>query len=178
VTVAAVLALAATAAGVADPPCRPDIAALTAPALFARYPALAAPPARWHAPDVRRGEARTFRTVLRRYGRAPADFAGRYRIVPIGCGAGAVCPAFVDGESGQVRFDPALRVAAALSVEAAGAGFETLTYRPDSRLLVVIGAANEDAARRGVTYYEWRGGRLAPLAFLPLAGFCAGRRAM
>jgi len=157
-------------------PCRPDIAALTDPALFARYPARSAAPSRWRAADVRRGWARTYRTMLRRYGGGPADLAGAYRVVGIGCGASAVCAAFVDGRSGRVIFAPALREVSAMTFEA-DVGFEMLTYRRDSRPPAVIGAPNEDERRRAVSHYDSRDGRPRRVGFLGTRDFCAGRRA-
>lgn len=106
------------------------------------------------------------------------DFAGHYRVVPIGCGAGAVCPAFIDGRNGRVVFPPTLRVVSAMSFDVVlplGDGFEQLNYRQDSRLLVTIGAVNENEDQRGVSYYDWREGRPRLIAFVPTSSFCAGK---
>lgn len=146
---------------------------LGAPAVFARYPAVT-PRVRWRAPDVRDGEARLFRTRLREGSVGAPNFAGRYSVVEIGCGAGAVCPAFVDRATGRVRFEPAFRVVAELGGRFADAGidYERLTYRSGSRLLLVVGAPNEVARQAGARLYDWRGGRAHLVRFVPVAALC------
>lgn len=142
---------------------------------FARYPA-AASAHRWRGPEVRRGEAHLFRTVLREGSVGPPNFAGHYTVVEIGCGAGATCPAFVDRTTGRVRFAPGLRVVVELGgrIPAAGRDHQRLTYRRDSRLLVATGMPNEVESDAGVHLYDWHGGRLSLVRFVPAAALCAG----
>ena len=161
--------LLAVVVGPAQASCIP-IARFQSPALFARYPAPAIT-GPWRAPDVRRGEAHAFRTTLRRYGQGEPGFAGRYTVVENGCGAGAICPAFVDRSTGRVSFVPALRVVTWLSGDL-GDDHERLTYRRDSRLLVVVGARNERAATAGVSLYDWRGGGPRLIRFVAQRKLC------
>lgn len=148
------------------------VADLLANAPFARYPAkhLAGP---WHAPDVSRGTAHLFRTRLREDSRGAPDFAGRFKMVAIGCGAGAVCPAIVDKGSGRVAFVPEFRSVSWLFSDVAGAdSVDRLTYRRNSRLLVLFGARNEEERSGGVTFYDWRGGRPHLVRFVPEERLC------
>ena len=172
---AAGLAIGTSSAAAPAPRCALDVAALTAPRLFTAYPAAASRSHRWVAPDVRRGEAHLFRTALRRAAAGPPDFAGRWRVAWIGCGAAAVCPAFIDRTNGRVVFPKPFRVVAALSVNAGDESFDMLTYRPDSRLLLVLGAPDEDTARTGASYYDWRDGAPSLVRFVPVSALCAGK---
>jgi len=124
------------------------------------------------APIVKHGMARLFRTVLREGAKQPPNFAGHYTIIEIGCGAGTRCPAILDAETGKVFFPPELKVAEALMMDTGPGDFETLNYRLDSRLLVVVGTANENYGQEGVYSYVWRDERLTLFRFLPAAEIC------
>ena len=126
------------------------------------------------APIVKHGAARVYRTVLREGAKQAPNFAGHYTIIEIGCGAGARCPAILDTRTGKVVFPPELKVAEALLMETGPGDFETLNYRLDSRLLVVVGTPNENLGQEGVYYYVWRDDRLALFRFLPAARICGG----
>ena len=172
----AIAAIALTGAARAEPTggeCPIDFAALTAPAVFAREPVPV-----WRGrpaiPDVSQGKAHLFRTMLRTYGRGPSNFAGHYRLVEIGCGAASTCFAIVDSRTGRVTFDRRLRNVGALFVDS-DAEFATLNYRPNSRLLIVIGAPNEENV--GVHTYRWNGDRLHLLRSIPRATLCSGNGA-
>lgn len=148
------------------------VRSLVSPAVFARYPATVARPP-WRAPDVRPGDAHFFRTRLREDSRGSPDFAGHYKLVPIGCGAGTICPAFVDKRSGRVIWAPQFRSVSWIFSDFRDADdIERLTYRRDSRLLVVFGARNEDARFEGVSFYDWRGGRAHLVRFVPAERLC------
>jgi hypothetical protein len=164
----ATLALAAAWGGPAHAGCV-RIAHLWSPAVFARYPA-ATVKGPWRQPDVRRGEPHRFRTMVRLLGQGEPDFAGRYKVAKIGCGAGAACPAFVDRASGKVAFPPALRVLGILPVDLGAS--KTLTYRRDSRLLVLVGMRNEDERTAGASLFEWRGNRPHLIRFVPHRQLC------
>lgn len=145
---------------------------LISAARFRDYPAKPAH-GPWRAPDVRHGNAHLFRTRLREDSRGEADFAGHYKVVWIGCGAGTVCPAIVDKASGQVSFVPAFREIGWIMSDFEGAkDIERLTYRRDSRLLILFGMRNEEERTGGVTFYDWRGGKPHLLRFVPAAQLC------
>jgi len=128
--------------------------------------------ARPTAPIVTHGRAKLYRTLLRERAKQAPNFAGHYTIIEIGCGAGARCPAIVDAQTGKVFFPPELRVAEALLMDVGEADFETLNYRLDSRVLVVVGTPNENFGREGIYYYVWRDDQLALFRFLPAAKIC------
>lgn len=132
-------------------------------------PATTAKPA---APIVTHGMARLYRTRLREGAQEEPNFAGHYTIIEIGCGAGARCPAIMDAQTGKVFFPPELKVAEALLMDVGHADFETLNYRLDSRVLVVVGTANENLGAEGIYYYVWRDDRLTLFRFLPTAKIC------
>jgi hypothetical protein len=101
-------------------------------------------------------EARRYATQLKRAYQSGPVFAGTYRLAAWNCGAGCTQFAMIDARSGEVRFDEEVRTVA----DAAWNPFERLNFRPDSRLLMISGAPNEDERRNGVAFYDWDGERL------------------
>ena len=73
-----------------------------------------------------------------------------------GCGADCTQFAIVDGRNGEVLFDDEVRKVA----DAPWNPFDRLTVRPDSRLVMLSGAPNQDDRRNGVAFYAWTGDRL------------------
>jgi hypothetical protein len=170
--IAMVVTLASMTTAAAAEPCR-SVADLTAPAAFARY-TTGGRGGRWQPADTRQGQARLYRTVLALATRGPPNFAARFSLVEIGCGAGAVCPAFVDRVTGRTWFEPGLRVVSSLPGELREGhpDYERLTYRRTSRLLVVIGSPNEEPIRAGAHLYRIDGGRVRRVSFIPQSALC------
>lgn len=166
---AALALLLASMAAPVQATCIP-VASFQSSAVFARYP-VAAAHGPWRMPDVRRGEAHLYRTSLRDFGQGEPDFAGRFKVVENGCGAGAICPIFVDRLSGRVTFVPDLRVVTWMPGDL-DSSHERLAFSRDSRLLVVTGARNEVEATAGVSLYDWRGGAPRLVRFVPQARLC------
>ncbi len=123
-------------------------------------------------PLVQKGEAHTYRTVLREQASRGPNFAGHYTVIWIGCGAATVCPAIVNAITGQVHFSKVLRTATALMRDTGATGVEILNYKIDSRLLVVVGTPNEDARKEGMSYYLWDGHKLRLIRFVSAARLC------
>jgi len=154
-----------------------DLASL---AEFRKYPVGSQSHEPWHAPDVRRGRGHLYRSLIRSEGRGPPDFAGRYKVVRAGCGAGMICPLFVDLRTGKVTWVPSLQsiewsyANAGPMEEATGIADNRLVYRRHSRLLIALGTRNEQNDLSGATLYDWReeGPRL--IRFIPQASLCAG----
>ncbi|WP_448662708.1 hypothetical protein ACG3SL_18955 [Sphingomonas sp. CJ20] len=155
-------------------------ASLFSPDAFGRYPADADWRGVRRAPDVRRGNAHLYRTLIRQNARSAPDFAGHYKIVRAGCGAGMICPLILDLKTGRVWQIPGLKsvewgYSRARDVERE-TGFEDsrLVYRRDSRLLVALGTRNEDPKLAGAIQYEWtdRGPQL--LRSVPDSQLCPG----
>lgn len=114
--------------------------------------------------------ARMFRTNLREGARKGVNFAGRYALVAWGCGTGCMDVGIVDEKTGAVYFPAELAGLGVWYFE--GSGYEEpLTFKPDSRLLVLSGfpssEGNKDNPKSGLYYYEWTGTRLRLLKFIP-----------
>lgn len=171
-------AAAAASSGSAPAATCVNLSDLVSPVAFARYPAEHATSATWRGPDVTRGRAHLYRTMLRENVSGTPDFAGHYTVVHIGCGAGLACPAFVDRRTGRVFFPPAIRSVYFLPADTEPAGAtDPLTYQADSRLLVILGARNEEDRTSGVTQYDWRDGNPRQLRFVPEASLCRNGKA-
>lgn len=118
--------------------------------------------------------AHLYRTVVRNEGTAPPDFAGHLKVISYGCGAGVTCPLFFDVKTGKVAFLPILAsVGQRYDVaDVPGIADLRLVYHVDSRLLVAVGARNENDRLNGATQFEWRGGRLRLIRFVPHTALC------
>ena len=140
------------------------------PPRFEQYPVrgiYAGPLAR---PDVRSStRSRIFRTMIREGAKSGINFAGHYTIVSWGCGSGCQGLAVVDAVSGKVHHPANL-----LAVDNNNVNFDELAkddeelvrFRPDSRLLIIIGGINEEPARRGISYFVWKNDRLKRIRFV------------
>ena len=165
----------ARAAGVAN--CDYDLANVPAAPRFADYPVPPRAPGRPALPRLVSPEAQMFRSVLREAAARGPDFAGHYTVAVWGCGASCTTAAIVDATSGRVFFPAATNDVAGFHVagrEPNGAEptYYSLRFRPDSRLLAVLGAAGEDDARDGVSFYLWTGTTLKQLRFVPRSVLC------
>jgi hypothetical protein len=123
-------------------------------------------------PDVRAGKARLYRTAIRNGAKAGPNFAGKFIIIPIGCGAATICVAIADATTGKVYFPPELSSGEALLVDTGNLNIETLNYRRNSRLLILVGSPNDQRKRAGMSYYVWSAGRLKLIRFVPAAQLC------
>jgi hypothetical protein len=98
--------------------------------------------------------ARKFRTVLKENASKGVNFAGHYVIATWGCGADCLEFAIIDARTGRVYFTPSLLTVAGLPDQKE----DRLQFRKDSRLLIVVGARNEEGG--GKYYYEWKNNQL------------------
>ncbi|WP_051294103.1 hypothetical protein [Pseudoduganella violaceinigra] len=107
-------------------------------------------------------EARLYRSRLREAAKSQhPNFAGHFILAHWGCGSGCSMNKIIDARSGKV-FHPA-GVESNVVVNIDDSFFDnggTLRYRPDSRLLVLIGDPEEDENRRGISFFEWTGTRM------------------
>ena len=139
---------------------------------FAEFPAVVrpGPPAAIH---LRTAQDRRYRTILGTAAAAGPNFAGHYTIASWGCGSACVQWAIIDAVSGRVTWPAGLS-----TVSAAHLGGPSpddmlpLRFRPDSRLLLVLGAPGEDETREGIAYYQWTGQALRRLRFVPVSQLC------
>lgn len=84
---------------------------------------------------------------------ARPNFAGRYVITTWSCGTSCLQFAIVNAETGAVYLPP-FYVASGMNVGQEKLRDELpLQFKPDSRLLVVVGSRNENG--EGVYFYKW-----------------------
>jgi len=154
--------------------CPAPFADLLSPRVFDEY-AVKVPrvEVRAVAPDVGSGQAHLYRTAIRDAAKAGPNFAGHYTIIRIGCGSATVCVAIADARTGKIYFPPDLENATVLLVDTLTSEVDTLNYRRNSRLLIVVGLPNENPKRAGIGYYVWRSGKLNLLRFTPAAKLCS-----
>jgi hypothetical protein len=111
--------------------------------------------------------ARTFRTRLREGAREGVNFAGHFSLVGWGCGTGCMSAAVIDAKTGAVHFPKELY---AFGVWLFSEDGEALTFKPDSRLLILSGfpysETEREDPRAGLYYYEWTGRRLRLVKFV------------
>ncbi len=172
------LVIGIEAAAARDTFCEYDLADVPSAPHFADYPAAPHRPARPVTPRLDSPDARMFRTALRDAAAQGPNFAGHATVAVWGCGASCTSAAIIDGQTGHVSFPDAIADIAGNHVaikEPNGAEppYYSLRFRPDSRLLVVLGAAGEKQDRDGVSFYVWTGATLKPLRFVPRSTLCA-----
>src|SRR5688500_6319558 len=111
--------------------------------------------------------AGTFRTRLREGAKEGVNFAGHFTLVGWGCGTGCLSVAIIDAKTGAVNFPRELNAFGVWYFEDDG---EALTFRPNSRLLVLSGFPNSETEsaepKAGLYYYEWTGRRLRLVRFV------------
>lgn len=113
-------------------------------------------------PHLNTAFARNFGTAIREGAARGPNFAGRFAIVQWGCGSECVQMAVVDEKSGAVYRGPFATLAFSPSRIWHGNGpdadrFEPVTFRLDSRLLVVRGCPEENERNCAAFFYEWDG---------------------
>ncbi len=147
---------------------------------FSDYPVAAHRPTRLAPPRLASAEARLFRTALRDAARQGPNFAGSYTVAVWGCGASCTSAAIVDARSGRVFFPDVMNDIAGTHVsgrapDGAEPAYDSLRFRADSRLLAVLGAPGENAARDGVSFYVWTGATMTPLRFVARDALCGSQ---
>ena len=94
------------------------------------------------------------------------NFAGHYTIVFWGCGAGCISLALADAITGKVFHPKDLQVIDTTNVDFDGFDDELVKFKLDSKLLVVVGAINEESTRRGISYFVWENAALHRIRFV------------
>ncbi len=115
-----------------------------------------------------------FKTRLRQWNRGKVNFAGHYILASWGCGAECVQFMVIDVETGITYHQENLSYIAGYNIdpdfdheEASMGGHGSLHFRPNSGMLMVVGAPNEDESRRGISYYLWRAKTFQLMRFIP-----------
>jgi hypothetical protein len=122
----------------------------TAAPSFAQYAESSNPLKPGAKPKLRATQDREFKTRIAEASEQSVNFAGHYVLSSFGCGAGCVMSFALDKNSGKISWLP-FTVCCWDDVEA---GAQPLTFRKDSRLVVVTGSRNEQG--KGVYYYEFK----------------------
>lgn len=178
----AVLALSAGAASAQVPPmpsepdCMIHLSDVRHPLRFRDFPARPWRAAHYPRPILDTPVKRAYRTRIRLDAAEGPNFAGHFRIALWGAGTGGIDVTFIDEQTGEVVFEPSLQLVWGGHVgdEPSGRDDYRVRFRPDSRLVIVLGLPNEDEddAKEGVYFYEWTGRRLKLLRFVPQARAC------
>ncbi len=113
-------------------------------------------------PQLKTAFARNFGAAIREGAERGPNFAGRFAIVRWGRGSECVQMAVVDENNGAVYRGPFATLAFSSSLIWHGNGpeadrFEPVSFRLDSRLLVVRGCPEEDQRNWALFYSEWDG---------------------
>ncbi len=122
--------------------------------------------------------ARRFRTVFRQQVSRGPNYAGHYRVVVWGCGSSCSSFAVVNVKTGRVLDIPDGHSMSGVDFEASDfvpgteSDYTSFRYRKDSKLLIVIGAPDEDAAKGGVFYYLLSGEHLKLIHFTGVKKNC------
>ena len=93
---------------------------------------------------------RTFRTRLRDASREKPNYAGHYVIATWGCGAECIHGAAIDVRTGEVIWWPATICCSSHDM---AANFEAVSFRLNSRLIVLTGLRNEKEGDDAAHYY-------------------------
>jgi hypothetical protein len=123
------------------------------------------------APPKITGSHQWFRTMIRRAAAKGPNFAGHYTIATWGCGTGCVSMAIIDAKDGSVYDGPFNDLGWGISLKYEGRyssmsnSFEPLSYRIDSRLLIVRGCPEDENCAS--YFYEWVDSRFKLLRKIP-----------
>lgn len=120
-----------------------------------------------------------YRTLMRRQLRDEGvNFAGRYTLATAGCGTGCSIGAVIDARSGRAYFPKELLGWTSIVGDYdPPEGEEGWGFRPDSRLLRLIGRPNIGGAGEerhgpsGIYYYEWTGNSLRLVRFIHVGSY-------
>lgn len=123
------------------------------------------------APQIRTPGQRMFRTMIRERAAKGPNFAGHYTMVEWGCGSTCVSIAIIDAKGGSVYDGPFSILGWGTPAKYEGRyspaseSFKPLSYRIDSRLLIVRGCPEDENCAS--YFYEWADSRFKLLRKLP-----------
>jgi hypothetical protein len=127
--------------------------------------------------------AREYPTVLRRALKDPANYAGHYTVAIWGCGSSCLMFAVIDRETGRVITPKGFSTVSGVHLAADDFLPDTpkntwaLRFKPESTLLVVLGALDEDEQNRnGAFYYTLKGDQLVLVHTTVVKKTCAAPR--
>ncbi len=101
-----------------------------------------------------------FRTMLKHAAEEKPNFAGHYVVSTWGCGAGCVMGVVIDTRTGRVYWLPHTLCCWSGQLDAS---FDAVEFRLDSRLMVLVGARDENEGDEGKHYYKFENGQFVLL---------------
>lgn len=110
-------------------------------------------------------EARNYRTILREASKETVNYSGEFVLTYWGCGCCCRSAAIVSIKTGRVLFFPD-----AITQPPADINEDVLQFRPDSRLLIVVGQLGEEGDKDGFGrhYFELKNGKFHKVHFTSL----------
>lgn len=138
---------------------------------FEQYPVAATYSGQPHPPILATALDRKYRTVIREAAGAGAHFSGHFAIAKWGCGTGCQDFVIIDVKTGAI-FEPSPYEVGYHYPKQHDLGVawwcysDLITYRVDSRLLIVEGCVLQ-GKQCGRTYFAEEDGRLRQVAFDP-----------
>jgi hypothetical protein len=119
-----------------------------------------------------------FHSTLAEWANEKPNFAGHYIVATWGCGTNCTSIAVIDAKTGKIHYPEGVTANHAVNVEdsllygtkmcekdtlyCAG----SIKFRPGSRLLVLIGAPEENSQERGISYYVWENNKMRRIRFV------------
>lgn len=119
---------------------------------FEDYPAGEIFKGRPAAPRLVTPDDRMFRTMIRQGAAKGPKFAGRFAVAQWGCGSGCGSTVFVNSEDGSIHWAPIPILVVSIAQKQ-----PAVSFRLDSRLLILRGCPEEESAACGSFFYEWTG---------------------
>lgn len=113
-----------------------------------------------NAPVVLTRDDRKFRTRLRQAAKEKPNFAGRYILTSWGCGTRCLMGAVIDAKTGKVYWWESSLCCWGYDV---GDIWGPIEFRLHSKLIVFIGARNENENDDGAHFYKFENGRFVHL---------------
>ena len=134
-----------------------------APPRFEAFPAASGPPA-LNAPLIIGRREMTYRTRLRAAATERPNFAGHYILASWGCGTECLMGAAIDARTGRVTFLPFATCCFSMAPEGTQ---DMVAFRPDSTLIVLLGARDGREADIGAHEYRIEGDRFVHIRRVP-----------
>ena len=134
-------------------------------------------------PDLRsHRRSRMYRTRLKAWAHEKPNFAGHFILANWGCGTDCTELAIIDARTGKIYHPTGVTSNVAVNVHHdllkpsanlidAWHGSGAISYRVDSRLLIVIGMPEEMEEERGIHYYIWEGDHSKQVRFVRKAWY-------
>jgi hypothetical protein len=131
------------------------------------------------APNLRSdSKTKMYRSRLAQWAKEKPNFAGHYILAYWGCGTDCTQIAIIDAKTGKIYHPTGITANVAVNVHYEllkdgdfwhGSG--AIKFRPDSRLLILIGIPEERTKDRGISYYVWEHNRARRVRFIPKAWY-------